>query len=118
MRQDLAAQAKADDALYNAVFPDVRMNQVNEWEVLAEEGNTDDKNNAEDDPPTFETIRIIFQKTTAKVLAEIAKKLGVSTNGAKRNLFDWICDSGNVVKVDKDSFDYRRQIVKGEKVPS
>jgi hypothetical protein len=42
VRHDLAAQAKADDALYNAVFPDVRMNQVNKWEVLAEEGNTDD----------------------------------------------------------------------------
>jgi hypothetical protein len=66
VRHDLAAQAKADDALYNAVFPDVRMNQVNKWEVLAEEGNTDDKNNAEDDPPTFETIRIIFQRPQPK----------------------------------------------------
>ena len=118
MRHNLAAQAKTDDVLDNAVFPDVRMNQVNKWEVLAEEGNTDDENNAEDDPPTFDTIRIIFQKTTVKVLAEIAKKLGVSTNGAKRMLFDWIRVLGFVEKVDNDSFDYCLQIAKGEKVPS
>jgi hypothetical protein len=67
---DLAAQGKADDALDDAVFPDVRMNEVNEWEVLAEEGNADDQNTIEDDPPIFETIRIVFQMTTAKVLAE------------------------------------------------
>ncbi len=93
---DLAAQAKADDVLDEAVFPDVPMNEVNEWEVLVEEGNADDQNTVEDDPPTFETIRILFQKTTAKVLGEIAKKLDVALNGSKRKLFDRIRNSDHV----------------------
>jgi len=115
---DLAAQAKADDALDDAVFLDVQMDEVNEWEVLAEEGNADDQNTVEDDPPTFETIRILFQMTTDKVLGEIAKKLDVTSNGPKRKLFDRIRDSDHVEKVDNDSFDYHCQIVKGEKVPT
>ena len=94
------------------------MDEVNEWEVLAEEGNADDQNTVEDNPPTFETIRILFQMTTAKVLGEIAKKLDVTLNGPKRKLFDWIRDSDHVEKVDNDSFDYHCQIVKGEKVPT
>jgi hypothetical protein len=114
---DLATQAKADDVLDDAVFPDIRMNEVNEWEVLAEEGNADDQNTVEDDRPTFETIRILFQKTTAKDLGEIAKKLGVSSNGSERKLFDRIRVSDHLEKVDNDSFDYHHQIVKGEKVP-
>jgi hypothetical protein len=93
------------------------MNEVNEWEVLEEEGNADDQNSVEDDRPIFETICILFQKTTAKDLGEIAKKLGVALNGSKRKLFDWI-RSDHVEKVDNDSFEYRRQIVKGEKVPT
>jgi hypothetical protein len=39
-------------------------------------------------------------------------------NGAKRKLFNRIHDSDHVEKVYNDSFDYRRQIVKGEKVPT
>ena len=64
--------------------------------MLAEEGNADDQNTVEDDPPTFETICILFQKTTAKVLGEIAKKLDVASNGSKRKLFDWIRNSDHV----------------------
>ena len=41
---ELAAQAEEDDARDNAVFPDVQMNEVNEWEVLAEEGIADEGN--------------------------------------------------------------------------
>jgi hypothetical protein len=112
---ELAAQAEEDDARDNAVFPDVQMNEVNEWEVLAEEGIADEGNV---DCPSFETIRIVYQKTTAKGLSEIATKVGVSPYGTKRKLFDRIRDSGKVVKVDDDSFDYRRQIVAGEKIPT
>jgi hypothetical protein len=92
------------------------MNEVNEWEVLAEEGIADEGN--VDRPvvcPSFETIHIVYQKTTAKGLSRIATKVGVSPNGTNRKLFDRIRDSGNVVKVDEDSFDYRRQIVTGRR---
>jgi hypothetical protein len=116
---ELTAQAKEDDARDNAVFSDVQMNEVNEWEVLAEEGIADAGN--VDRPvvhPSFETIRIVYQKTTAKGLSKIVTKVGVSSNGTKRKLFDCIRDSGNVVKVDDDSFDCRRQIVAGENIPT
>ena len=94
------------------------MNEVNEWEVLAEEGIADEGNvDRPVDCPSFETICIVYQKTTAKGLSKIATKVGVSAYGSKRKLFDRIRDSGNVVKVDDDSFDYRRQIVAGEKIP-
>ena len=43
--------------------------------MLAEKGNADDQNNAEDGPPNFETICVLFENTTAKVLAEIAKNV-------------------------------------------
>ncbi len=92
----LAGQAKRHDKQDNAVFLDVEMNDVNKWEVLAEdlreEGITDEGN---DDRPSIETIHIIYQKTTGKGLAEIATKVGVLPNGTKRKLFDCIRDSGN-----------------------
>ena len=44
MMHELAAQAEEDDARDNAVFPDVQMNEVNEWEVLTEEGIADEGN--------------------------------------------------------------------------
>jgi hypothetical protein len=80
-------------------------------------------NNEDDEeitPPQFETVRIIYQKTTAKALVEIATKLNISRAGGKRKLFDRICDVGNdrIKKVDGDSFDYCREIVKGEKNPT
>ena len=43
--------------------------------MLAEKGNADDQNNAEDDPPNFETICVLFKNTTAKFLAEIAENV-------------------------------------------
>ncbi len=55
---ELAAQAEEDDARDNAVFPDVQMNEVNEWEVLAKEGIADE---GSVDCPSFETIRIVYQ---------------------------------------------------------
>ena len=86
---------------------------------MAEEGITDEGNvDCPVDRPSFETIRIIYQKTTAKGLSKIATKVGVSPNGTERKLANCIRDSENAVKVDDDSFDYRRQIVAGEKIPT
>ena len=70
------------------------MNEVNAWEELVEEGNADDQNTVEDDRPTFETIRILFQKTTAKDLGEIAKKLRVASNGLRGS-----CLIGFVIRI-------------------
>ncbi len=39
-------------------------------------------------------------------------------NGVKRKLFDRIRDSEHVVKVDDDSFDYRREMIAGEVFPT
>jgi hypothetical protein len=65
-------------------------------------------------------VCIIYQKTTAKALAEIAIKLNITQKGGKRKLFDKIHEygSGCIGKVDNDSFDYCREIVKGEKIPT
>ena len=38
----LASQAEADDALDDVAFPDITMNETNEWEFLAEDGNADE----------------------------------------------------------------------------
>ncbi len=58
---ELTTQADKDDARDNAVFPDVQMNEVNEWEVLAEEGIADEGNvDCSVDRPSFETIRIVY----------------------------------------------------------
>ena len=116
---ELTAQGGEDDVWDNAVFPDIQMNEVNEWKVLAEEGIADEGNvDRPVDRPSFETIRIIYQKTTAKGLSKITTKVGILPNGTKRKLFNCIRDSGNVMNVDNDSFDYRRQIVAGEKIPT
>jgi hypothetical protein len=116
----LAAQAEADDALDDAAFPDIAMNETNEWEFLAEEGNADELPDGATPTPQFEKLRIPYQKTTHKALLDIAIKLNIPQSGSKRKLFDRIRDSGNgrIDKVDDDSFDYYREIVKGEKIPT
>ena len=48
---------------------------MNEWEYLAADNNEDDE---EITPRQFEMVRIIYQKTTAKALLEIATKLNIS----------------------------------------
>ena len=117
---EFAAQAEANDARDDAAFPDIAMNEMNKWEFLSE-GNADDP---PDEPrtahPKFEKLRISYQKTTAKALLEIATKLNIGQSGSKRKLFDRIRDFGNgrIDKVDDDSFDYHREIVNGEKVPT
>jgi hypothetical protein len=121
LAHDLSAQAMVDDALDEAAFPDIRpMNEVNEWELTAE-GNADgdDIPIANAPPPLqYETIRIAYQKTTTKALADVAVRLGIAKNGVKRKLFDRIRDSEHIVKVDDDSFDYRREIIEGGVFPT
>ena len=114
MRHDLTAQAKEDYVWDNAIFPDVQMNEVNKWEVFAEEGIADE---GSVDRPSFETILSFYQKTTGKGSAKIATKVGILPTGTKRKLFDCISNSGYAEKIEDDSFDYCHQIVKGEKVP-
>ncbi len=116
---EFTAQADADDALDVAAFPAIAMNKMNEWEFLAER-NADDIEDDRPTPPQFETVRIIYQKTTAKALAEIAIKLNITQKEGKRKLFDKIREygSGRIDKVDDDAFNYRREIVKGEKIPT
>jgi hypothetical protein len=116
---EFTAQAEADDVRDDAAFPDIAMNETNEWEFLAE-GNADELPDQPTPPPKFEKLRIFYQKTTGKALIEFATKLNIAQSGSKRKLFDRICNSGNgrIDKVDDDSFDYHREIVKGEKVPT
>ena len=118
---EFAAQAEADDARDDAAFPDIAMDEMNEWEFLAE-GSADDPPDGPTPPPKFEKVRISYQKTTAKALLEIATKLNIAQSGSKRKLFDRIRDSGNgrINKVvdDDDSFDYHREIVKGGEGPN
>jgi hypothetical protein len=82
------------------------------------EGNADDPPDEPTAPPKFENLRISYQKTTDKAVIEIATKLNIGQLGSKRKLFDRISDFGNgrIDKVDDNSFDYHREIVKGEKV--
>ena len=68
---EFAAQAEADDARDDAAFPDIAMNETNEWEFLAE-GNADDPPDEPTAPPKFEKLQISYQKTTGKALIEIA----------------------------------------------
>ena len=119
---EFAAQAEADDARDDAAFPDIAMNETNEWEFLAE-GNADNPPDELRATPKFEKLRISYQKTTGKALIEIATKLNIAHAGSKRKLFDRIRDSAGNGRIDKvvddnNSFDYHREIVKGEKVPT
>ena len=118
---DLCAQADAHEVRDNAIFLDVRMNEVNKWEVFAEGG-------ADGDPPApdvtnyaspqFDTVRVLYQKATAKVLVKIGRKVGITPSGSKRKVFDRLHSSENVLKVNEDSFEYCCKIVFGEKVPT
>ena len=118
LADNLSAQAKVDDALDEAAFPDIPMNEVNEWELMEGEGNADDDIPIANAPPEYETIRIGYQKTTIKVLTDVAQRLGIAKTGVKRKLFDRIRNSTHVVKVDDDSFDYQREIIPGEVFPT
>ena len=71
-------------------------------------------------PPQFEKLRIPYQNTTHKALLDIAIKLNIPQSGSKRKLFNRICDLGNgrIDKIYVNSFDYYREIVKGEKIPT
>jgi len=92
------------------------VNEVNEWEMIAD-GNADVANA----PPAavqYETVRIHYLKTTTKILVDVAARLGISKTGAKRKLFEKLRDSQLAVKIDDDTFDYRREIVEGEVVPT
>jgi len=114
---DFISQAIVADAHDAAVFPDIcPMNEVNEWEMFAD-GNADDANA----PPAavqYETVRIHYLKTTTKILVDIAARLGISKTGTKRKLFDKLRNSERALKIDDDTFDYRREIVEGEVVPT
>ena len=108
LADNLSAQAKVDDALDEAAFPDIPMNEVHEWELMEGEGNADDDIPIANAPPPlqYETIQIGYQKATIKVLTDVAQRLGIAKTGVKRKLFDRIRDSTHVVKVDDDSFDF------------
>ena len=74
LADNLSAQAKVDDALDEAAFPDIPMNEVHEWELMEGEGNADDDIPIANAPPPlqYETIRIGYQKATVKVLIDEA----------------------------------------------
>ena len=58
-----------------------------------------------------------MQKKT-KILVDVAARFGIAKTSAKRKLFKKLHDSEHTVKVDDNAFDYRREIVKGEVVPT
>jgi hypothetical protein len=86
---EFTAQADTNDVLDDAAFPAIAMNEMDKWEFLAE-GNADNIGDDRPTPPQFEMVRIIYQKTTAKALAEIAIKLNIVQTGGKRKLLDKI----------------------------
>ena len=119
MGHDLCAQAIVDELWDNAVFLDVQMNEVNEWELFAEDDADGDENPPPDVTnacPQFDTVTVLYHKITTKGLIKIAGKVGITQSGSKRKVFDGLRYLEYDVKIDDDSFEYRYEIVKGEEV--
>jgi hypothetical protein len=117
--ENFIAQATVADARDAAVFLDIcPMNEVNEWQMIAADGNAyGESANAPPAAVQYETVRIQYAKKT-KILVDVAARFGIAKTSATRKLFKKLHDSEHTVKVDDDAFDYRREIVKGEVVPT
>ena len=85
--ENFIAQATVADARDAAVFLDIcPMNEVNEWEMIAADGNAyGDSANAPPAAVQYETVQIQYAKTTAKILVYLAAKLGISRQVKKGN---------------------------------
>jgi hypothetical protein len=125
----LAAQMAADATLDAAVLNET-IKETHEWlnflddcpsnpVVSVKDGN----DGREPTPPSadeFETIRINInkRKTTAKVLAEIVVFFGLPPIGSRKKMYEKLCDSEHVVKLDDDVFEYCHPVIAGKKLPT
>jgi hypothetical protein len=113
-----ANRLEAENRLEEAIEDDL-VRELEEWELIAGEGEEGTADEVAAPTQEFETRTIQLKKTNVKSLKAIAIMLNLAGNGKKEVLFNRIRDSPHAIRVINDQeFEYRHPKVAGEKIPT
>jgi hypothetical protein len=117
------ADAAADKAFFDGDEGEELLNEMIEWEFLADKAAEDSGDEKEKDqvpppaPPAPSTVvvQVNYKNVNVAVLKEIVAIVYVSQGGTQRVLFDKILTSGrDAEQVDANTFKYSCQMAEGE----